>query len=623
MIHFPKACFLLFVFLTASSYGSDLSTISFSKDTDSREITDLEYIKDPSGERSIEEVIASPDFKRLPQKVSHLEGSVYWVRFRVLNRENYEGTCLLDFNNWHKVRFYYSHDRKEYRVKETGHLVPYLKRDYPLARKNLISLQVKVDQPVYCYVRLEISDKYICVPKKVFFKASSESNFLKSELNEKYFRGTFIGIFLVMLLYNLFIWISTKDISYRYYLLMLFTGGHMILHHSGITLELFQHSNSFPFWFGSLDLLNAGVLSASYWLLLKSFLNFKSNFPIFSRFSPWIVAVCLVFPLLSLFIPPQFIFNKLLIPFILSFSTLCLILSILAYRKDIPSAGYFLLANTVVLVAGVTFILYSVNVLPDHPLTRYSMFIGLSIQCILFSFAFANKINVLKEENEAKQNEIIGHLRTNEEYLKKTQALILNSEKLKKEILASEFETLKNQVNPHFLFNSLNVLSELVYQNQDNAANFILKLAGVYRYVLENKSKEVVSLSTEIDFIHSYAYLLKIRFGHNLQVDFDIPKENNYFIAPLTLQLLVENAIKHNSISEEMPLVISFRTEGDYLVVSNTIHKKDSVIRSTGIGIKNIISRYQYLTDKKILLHNDSQTFTLKIPILMMDAELV
>ncbi|MFA1772792.1 sensor histidine kinase [Rufibacter glacialis] len=194
---------------------------------------------------------------------------------------------------------------------------------------------------------------------------------------------------------------------------------------------------------------------------------------------------------------------------------------------------------------------------------------------------------------------------------------LMQSEKLKKETIKVQFESLKQQVNPHFLFNSLNALSSLIYKDQDLAGKFVEQLSKVYRYVLENKDKELVTLHTELDFIHSYLFLLKIRFRENLRVNMDIPDHLlKYQVAPLTMQLLMENAIKHNIVSRDEPLFIHVYVEGDYIIIKNNLQLRESREESTGVGLKNIINRYKFITDKKVEVEVTAHDFIAKLPLL-------
>lgn len=201
-------------------------------------------------------------------------------------------------------------------------------------------------------------------------------------------------------------------------------------------------------------------------------------------------------------------------------------------------------------------------------------------------------------------------------HLKWRQAAI-DAERLKREGVAAKYESLKNQVNPHFLFNSFNVLSNLVYEDQEKAVKFIKQLSEVYRYVLETRDKEMVSLEDELKFLRSYVYLQQIRFGDKLRIDVfsGIP---NAAVAPLALQMLVENAIKHNVVSEEDPLKVEVFAEDGYILVRNNLQKKafvgDSQVK---VGLDNIRRRYEFLSEKKVEVVEDEQYFTVKLPVLL------
>ena len=194
----------------------------------------------------------------------------------------------------------------------------------------------------------------------------------------------------------------------------------------------------------------------------------------------------------------------------------------------------------------------------------------------------------------------------------------LEAERLKKEQMATQYEALKNQVNPHFLFNSLNVLTNLVYEDQDMAADFIRQLSSVYRYVLETRSQEVVPLSTEMTFVESYIFLQKMRFDDKLKVNIRIEGYEKYMVPPMAIQMLIENAIKHNTIAEEEPLNIDLSIEnGEYLVVSNNLQKKNIPPEpSSGMGISNIKSRYGFLSEKPVEAIETEEAFVVKLPLI-------
>lgn len=182
---------------------------------------------------------------------------------------------------------------------------------------------------------------------------------------------------------------------------------------------------------------------------------------------------------------------------------------------------------------------------------------------------------------------------------------------------SAQFESLKNQIDPHFLFNSLNVLSSLIEENPDNAQKFTTSLSKIYRYVLEQKDKELVSVEEELSFAKTYMNLLKMRFensiSYELPTDFDNPEAK---VVPLSLQLLLENTIKHNVVSEQKPLHIKIYIENNYLIVENNLQKKEVLQDRKGVGLQNIVNRYGLISERKVLVEQTETAFKVKIPIL-------
>ncbi len=189
---------------------------------------------------------------------------------------------------------------------------------------------------------------------------------------------------------------------------------------------------------------------------------------------------------------------------------------------------------------------------------------------------------------------------------------------VQKELLLSKYEALKNQVNPHFLFNSFSVLSSLIHENQDLASEFLDKLSKMYRYMLDNRDNQMVSLKKEVQFMKSYIFLLKARHEESLQIDIDLDlDEESYYVPTLSLQMLIENAIKHNNFSKSNPLTIRiFNEEDGYLVVENELRTKKQEIQSTKVGLENIKNRYNYQSEKRVIISESDSHFTVKLPIL-------
>jgi sensor histidine kinase YesM len=199
----------------------------------------------------------------------------------------------------------------------------------------------------------------------------------------------------------------------------------------------------------------------------------------------------------------------------------------------------------------------------------------------------------------------------------------LETQKLKTQQISSQLETLKNQISPHFLFNSLNTLAAIIPEDEKMAVKFTEKLSEVYRYILTYKDKELVPLTTELEFVKSYLFLLKMRYPHNLQVDYRIHEHVlQKHVAPLTLQMLVENAIKHNVISKSKPLKIEIYTEDKgSIVVRNKLQRKVISTQSTKTGLENIKKRYQYLSDKTVDIITTSTNFMVAVPLIQLNEE--
>ncbi len=202
-------------------------------------------------------------------------------------------------------------------------------------------------------------------------------------------------------------------------------------------------------------------------------------------------------------------------------------------------------------------------------------------------------------------------------FYKKSQEKKLKESQIVAKNQTAKFESLKNQLDPHFLFNSLNVLTSLISENPNQAEKFTTKLSKVYRYVLEQKDKDLITLEEELKFAKSYMELLKMRFEDG--INFHIPEtvsDPELKIVPLSLQLLLENAVKHNVITSSNPLEINIYEENGYLYVENNINLKQSLEKSTKVGLKNINQRYSLISKDKVVVTDKNNIFRVKLPLL-------
>ena len=199
-----------------------------------------------------------------------------------------------------------------------------------------------------------------------------------------------------------------------------------------------------------------------------------------------------------------------------------------------------------------------------------------------------------------------------------SESEMVRNEQLERARIQAELEALKNQIDPHFIFNSLNTLSHLIEEKPARAKQFNDNLADVYRYILQNKNRDLVLLREEIEFIKDYFSLLKIRFENAVGLDINIEESlfDQYLIPPISLQVLIENAIKHNEFSDHLPLRITLSLENGELKIQNKVTKKSLRKPSSRIGLQNLKERYKLTTGKEILVNEQSSNFSVNLPVL-------
>lgn len=192
---------------------------------------------------------------------------------------------------------------------------------------------------------------------------------------------------------------------------------------------------------------------------------------------------------------------------------------------------------------------------------------------------------------------------------KREQALI-------QENLKYRYNTLRSQVNPHFLFNSLNTLSELVYEDAQKADSYIGKLSGIYRYILENEENDLISLKEELDFVKRYIDLHKERDAGKVKINLEIEEPHRFEIVPVSLQILIENALKHNEASAKSPLTINIFRKGEYLFVINNKQMKNQLEKSTSKGLSNLSERVKLITAKEVIIRDKDDKFEVLLPLI-------
>jgi two-component system LytT family sensor kinase len=201
-------------------------------------------------------------------------------------------------------------------------------------------------------------------------------------------------------------------------------------------------------------------------------------------------------------------------------------------------------------------------------------------------------------------------------FFRKWRASLLEAERFKAEMMMYKYESLQNQINPHFLFNSFNVLSDLVYEDQDKAVDFIRQMSQLFRYVLDSRDKELVPIREELEFIEAYSSLLQTRFENKLSIHQNFEPKEDEMIVPMTLQLLIENCVKHNEISASLPLLVEITRTKDYIEVRNKLQLKAVGPDSKKTGLSNIRQQYRYFTPKEILITQTDHLFTVAVPLI-------
>jgi two-component system, LytTR family, sensor kinase len=251
----------------------------------------------------------------------------------------------------------------------------------------------------------------------------------------------------------------------------------------------------------------------------------------------------------------------------------------------------------------------------------FNNFLGYLFDCVIFDSPNNNRfgVDMMINTNSAAIFCTIMVMAIYESvyFMHELRGSVQEAENLKRESLKAQLNALRTQVNPHFLFNNLNTLSSLIPESPEHAVDFVQELSKVYRYILEVKDEKTISLKDELEVFNAYTFLLKTRFDKNLEVNIDIPNEKlQKKIVPLSLQILMENAIKHNIVSSDKPLQINLFTENGSLIISNNLQMKNQINESTGIGLENIRNRYKMICERPVKVTESETNFTVSIPLI-------
>lgn len=410
-----SALFVLALFLTVTSCFSQLISLQNPKELEvSRGFL---FLEDSTQSLKVNDVIGqnrTNQFRPVEQNTKKKETiDVYWLRFSVKNETDFDQEWIFDFENWGYVDFYYQNNA-QFLLKKTGHLYPYQKRDYPVANKSYIELPIKARESKECIVRLEYQQSISKIPQDLRFSIAprtwiDEENTLTGKVI-----FTFLGIFAVMFLYNLFIFIVTRQKSYAYYFLVLIFAFYFTSNNSGYLISLFSSVDSFPIWASKFDYIGSNIAGISYLLFVQSLMRTRERYPKLNKiFYIFIASNILVSVLIFIAFDIAFVIQVFISITIFLF---LLLIGIKSVNDKYPSAIYFLLGYVANLlgVFCITFVL--TGILPKNDFTfYYSLPVSLTLEVILFSFALANTINVLRKDNEEKQKKNIEQLLENQQ----------------------------------------------------------------------------------------------------------------------------------------------------------------------------------------------------------------
>ncbi len=287
---------------------------------------------------------------------------------------------------------------------------------------------------------------------------------------------------------------------------------------------------------------------------------------------------------------------------------------ILRYRKSYPK-----LSDTYKRVLSTILAVCSYNLFADFVLCSILAYFNVEGFDNYFDESFKTNIS-----QNLITTAIIGALYEAGYFFERWKKQTIEIEQVKSQQLRSELNVLKSQISPHFLFNSLNTLVTLIHENPKHAAKFTEKLSQVYRYILQHKDKEIIQLKTELESIKAYNYLLNMRFESSLTISISIDEATilEKYVAPLTIQMLIENAVKHNVVSASKPLLVEIYTEnGKSLIVRNNLQRKIIGVQSMKTGLENIRQRYKLLSDRRVDIIETRTHYTVALPLIEMAYE--
>ena len=408
---------LILSLLQFFTINAQVPEILLEKDNNQSISANLYVLEDSSGKYSINEIAGArfkANFKkRSPDSINLADAiNVYWLNYKVRNTTDRDGEWVFEFKYWNYVNFYLETD-KGFSEKKTGTYIPFNDRDYRVADNCFILVPLRAGETRTCFVRLEVSRNTELVPTNLAFKSTHRTLVDQHEREVRGIIFLFLGFYLVMFLYNFFIYFSTKDRAYLYYLGMIIAFSYYTLQNSGYLFSIFEAIEFLPKWRVLFDALNTILVSVASILFVREFLNIKEIYPTWDRIFKYTIGAILIMHSIKIF---DFEIGLMLSNLISLFFIVCIVIVIVkSSRQRYPSASFLLYAIMFSVVGSFINIFASLGLLPLNDFTvMYAMPLGSCAEMVLFSFALGNKIKILTQENEQNQFQIIEQLKENE-----------------------------------------------------------------------------------------------------------------------------------------------------------------------------------------------------------------
>jgi signal transduction histidine kinase len=388
-------------------------------DDNSREIAvnEVAYITDSSCAYRLDQVrspVFQPKFSLSTATKNGFREDIYcyWIKFEVENNSWKEREWLVDFAGWSNVEFYCPDSAGGYDRKLTGHMVAFNKRDFHVANRNLVNLDLRPGDSKQFYARLATGISYMLQPDRLSFKIYTKQDVVKYESKIRNLFYFFSGIFIVMFLYNFFVYLSINEKSYLYYLFILLILQLIILANTGFNVELFKAYEGYPALVSKLDLVFSSLFGTFLLLFTRNFLKTKKNQPTVDKIFTGVIITLVLIPIPGFM---GYVLQATNISSIVGLLTMIIlfIASIKSCIDRYPASGFFLMAYSAILAGIFIFLSANIGLLAHTPFTDFGVPIGSCIGIVLFSFALSNSINILKKQNAEKQQQIIRHLEEN------------------------------------------------------------------------------------------------------------------------------------------------------------------------------------------------------------------